>query len=90
VSESETGTKLHPKREADSSLKCPKVVHKDMNKLIREAWDHGAHCVASGKNHVKVWPVDGSRMISIPSTPSSPAQTYRNKLRALQRAGLAE
>jgi hypothetical protein len=79
---------LHPKREANPHLKCPRVVNKDMAKLVKRAWAGGAHCVASKDNYVKVWPPDGSRMIRIPSTPSSPRSTYRNKLRALERAGL--
>lgn len=79
---------LHKKREDNPKLKRPNVVNKDMAKLVKLAWDHGAHCVASGKNHVKVWPADGSKMIPIPSTPSNPSATYRNKLRALQRAGI--
>lgn len=83
-----TSTKLHPKREANPQAKRPKVVNGKMNELIKLAWDAGAHCMSGGNNHVKVWPTDGSRMISIPSTPSSPGSTYRNKLRALQRAGI--
>lgn len=85
---SRAGIQLHPKREANPKLKCPKVVNKDMAKLVKLAWEEGAHCESSGKNYVKIWPADGSRMIRIPSTPSSPSQTYRNKLRALQRAGI--
>lgn len=80
--------KLHPEREANPDAKRPKVVHRDMQKLVNLAWDAGAHCVSGGKNHVKVWPVDGSKMIPIPSTPSNASRTYRNKLRALQRAGI--
>jgi hypothetical protein len=83
-----SSVQLHPKREAKQNLKCPKVVNKDMAKLVKLAWEAGAHCESSGKNYVKIWPVDGSRMIRIPSTPSSPSQTFRNKLRALQRAGI--
>jgi hypothetical protein len=82
--------KLHPKRKADPHAKCPTVVNKDMTKLVKMAWAAGAHCVASKDNYIKVWPVDGSRMITIPSTPSSPGSTYRNKLRALQRAGIGD
>jgi hypothetical protein len=82
------GTKLHPKREANPKAKRPKVVDGKMNELIKMAWDAGAHCELAGNNHAKVWPLDGSRMISIPSTPSKPVSTYRNKLRALQRAGI--
>jgi hypothetical protein len=82
------GVKLHPKREAEPNAKCPTVVNKDMMKLVKMAWAAGAHCIASKDNYIKVWPVDGSRMITIPSTPSSPRSTYRNKLRALERAGI--
>jgi hypothetical protein len=87
---SRASTKLHLKREAKPNLKCPKVVNKDMAKLVKLAWNSGAHCESSGKNYVKVWPVDGSKMIRIPSTPSHPTQAYRNKLRALQRAGIGK
>jgi hypothetical protein len=80
--------KLHPKRKANPDAKRPKVVDGKMNELIKMAWDAGAHCERGGNNHVKVWPIDGSKMIPIPSTPSKPTSTYRNKLRALQRAGI--
>lgn len=81
-------TKLHPKREADTGAKRPKVPDEMMDDLVQLAWDSGAHCVRGGNNHVKVYPVDGTRMIPIPSTPSDSQRTYRNKLRALQRAGI--
>jgi hypothetical protein len=80
--------KLHPKREANPPPKRPKVVNKDMAKLVKMAWDGGAHCESSGKNYVKVWPANGEKMIRIPSTPSNPGSAYRNKLKALQRAGI--
>lgn len=81
-------TKLHPKRAADPKLKRPGVVNKDMAKLVKMAWDAGAHCEPSSKNYVKVWPADGSKMIRIPSTPSNPGSAYKNRLKALQRAGI--
>lgn len=82
------GTKRHPKREANPKAKRPKAVDDKMDELVKLAWDAGAYCERAGNNHIKVWPVDGSRMIPIPSTPSKPTSTYRNKLRALQRAGI--
>jgi hypothetical protein len=81
-------TTLHPKREAIPKAKRPKVSDSMMDDLVQMAWEAGAHCVLGGSNHVKVYPVDGSRMIPIPSTPSDSQHTYRNKLRALQRAGI--
>jgi hypothetical protein len=83
-----TKPKLHPKRVANPNLKRPRVVNKDMAKLVKMAWDAGAHCEASGKNYVKVWPSNGSKMLRIPSTPSNPGSAYKNRLKALQRAGI--
>ena len=75
-----TKVQLHAEREANPDAKRPKVVNRDMQKLVKFAWDAGAHCVSGGKNHVKIFPADGSKMIPIPSTPSKPSSTYRNKL----------
>jgi hypothetical protein len=78
---------MHPKRQADPKAKRPKVVDNDLDSLVEAAWEAGAHCVGGGKNHVKVYPADMSRMIPIPSTPSG-NKTYRNKRQALRRAGI--
>lgn len=79
---------LHPDRKADPDGKRPKLPNAEMDELVKMAWDAGACCKRAGNNHIKVFPVDGSRMIPIPSTPSDPRRTYKNKLRALQRAGI--
>jgi hypothetical protein len=79
---------VHPNRRKHPRKKRPKVKDPRMDSLVEAAWDDGADCVAGGKNHVKVYPPDGSRMIPIPSTPSDSQRTYRNKRSALRRAGI--
>lgn len=80
------GTK-HPERVKNPSAERPKLKNRDMDALVKAAWDADAWCVRGGNQHVKVYPVDGSRMIPIPSTPSD-HRTVRNKKAALRRAGI--
>lgn len=58
-----------------------------MDGLVQAAWDGGAWCERAGNKHVKVYPADGSRMITIPSTPSD-HRTFANKRAQLRRAGI--
>jgi hypothetical protein len=77
----------HPKRIASPDTKRPKLPHRDMDALVRMAWEQGWWCVRAHTNHVKCWPPNDTRMIPIPSTPSG-SNTYANKLAALKRGGL--
>jgi hypothetical protein len=81
------GQTLHAEREANPKAKRPKLTDADMDFLVEAAWKAGAHCVRAGNKHVKVFPVNGSRMISIPATPSD-HRTFQNKRSALRRGGI--
>lgn len=59
-----------------------------MDSLVEAAWASGAWCERAGTNHVKVLPADGSRMVTIPSTPSD-HRTFPNKRSALRRGGIS-
>lgn len=78
----------HPKRLENPSAKRPKVTNRDMDSLIVAAWEQGWWCVEGGRNYIKCYPPDGSRMIPIQSTPSNPRRARANKKAALRRAGL--
>jgi len=77
--------KTHPERIKNPDAKCPRLTDDQMDALVEAAWKSGANCARGGKNHVKVYPADGSRMIPIPATPSG-HKTYQNKRTALRRA----
>jgi hypothetical protein len=79
---------MHPKRLENPSATRPKVTSRDMDSLIVAAWEHGWWCERGGRNYVKCYPIDGSRMIPIQSTPSNPRRARANKKAALRRAGL--
>jgi len=55
--------------------------------MVKAAWDAGWWCVRSGKNYVKCYPPDGSRMIVVKATPSD-WRTARNTRAQFRRAGL--
>lgn len=78
---------MHPKRRIKPQSKRPMLKDKDMDELVRAAWEGGCWCERAGTKHVKVYPPDGSRMIPIPSTPSD-WRTKRNKRAQLRRAGI--
>jgi hypothetical protein len=78
---------LHEKRKADPSARRPKLADGDMDSLVEAAWRAGAHCELGGNGHMKVYPLDGSRLVTIPATPSD-HRTYQNKRSALRRAGI--
>lgn len=77
---------MHPKRAANPDAKRPTVRNRDMDALIVLAWDASWWCERGGKNHVKCFPPNDSRMVPIPSTPSG-SRTAANKLAALRRGG---
>lgn len=84
----ETEAAVHPERKGNPKAKRPTLPDREMDSLVKAAWAAGAKCIRAGNKHVKVYPVDGSRMIPIPATPSD-HRTYKNKARALQRAGIS-
>jgi hypothetical protein len=78
---------MHPKRAANPDAKRPRVRNREMDALIALAWEAGWWCERGGRNHVKCFPPNNSRMVPIPSTPSG-SRTAANKLAALRRGGL--
>lgn len=81
------GTALHAEREANPKAKRPSLTDGEMDQLVAAAWEAGANCVRAGNNHIKIYPANGGRMITIPSTPSD-HRTFQNKRSALRRAGI--
>jgi hypothetical protein len=79
---------MHPKRQESPNAKRPKVSNRDMDGLVAAAWDQGWWCERGGRNYVKCYPPNGSRMVPIQSTPSNPRRARANKMAALRRAGL--
>jgi hypothetical protein len=80
-------TALHPKREANPNAKRPTLRNRDMDPLIKLAWDAGWWCERAASNHIKAYPPNDSRMVMIPSTPSG-RRTAANVLAALRRGGI--
>jgi hypothetical protein len=78
---------LHGKREAAPEAKRPRLANGEMDFLVEAAWNAGAHCELGGNGHMKVYPQNGSRMITIPATPSD-HRTFQNKRSALRRGGI--
>jgi hypothetical protein len=78
---------LHPKRQENPNKKRPKLRNRDMDALVRLAWDAGWWCERGGNNHIKCYPPNDSRMVPVPSTPSG-SRTAANVLAALRRGGL--
>lgn len=74
-------------RKGDPGAKRPTLSNKDMDHLVKCAWNASAACIRGGNQHVKIYPADGSAMIPIPATPSG-SRTYKNKCKALNRAGI--
>lgn len=81
------GDILHAEREANPKTKRPTLSDGEMDSLVAAAWNAGAKCIRAGNNHVKVYPANGNRMITIPATPSD-HRTFQNKRSALRRAGI--
>lgn len=77
----------HPKRLEHPDATCPLPKDKDMKELVLACWEQMWWCERAGNKHIKCYPPDGSRMVPIPSTPSSP-RTRINKIAALKRGGL--
>lgn len=81
----EKAIRMHIRRTENPNAKRPKLKQKEMDYLVECAWGCGAWCERGGNKHVKVYPSNGSRMITIPGTPSG-SRTYDNKRKALHRA----
>lgn len=79
--------KLHPKRRKQPRARRPKVPNKDLNKLVKAAWEQGWWCERGKKNHVKCMAPTGGWVVDVPSTPSS-QRTVRNKRAQFRRYGL--
>lgn len=79
---------MHPKRVENPAAVRPKLTTKEMDGLVSAAWSQGAWCVRAGNQHVKIYPPNDGQMVTIPSTPSSPRRTYRNKRAALRKVGI--
>jgi hypothetical protein len=80
---------VHPKRRQNPNAKRPKARNRDMDSLVEAAWKQGWWCERGGKNYIKCYPSDGSRMIPIQNTPSNPRRAKANKAAAMRRAGLS-
>lgn len=57
-----------------------------MDGLVQACWEQGWWC-EKGKKHIKCYPPNGSRMVTVPGTPSD-FRSYANTRSQLQRAGL--
>jgi hypothetical protein len=79
--------KQHHKRSANPKARCPKHPKKDWLPLVAKMWAAGWWIERSGANYLKCYPPDDSRMIRLPSTPSS-RHTLKTKITQARRAGL--
>ncbi len=77
---------MHPRGLKSPSATRPKVSNREMDALVKMAWDQGWWCV-KGSKHVKCYPPDDGRMVPIPGTPSD-HRSRMNTLKQLQRSGL--
>jgi hypothetical protein len=79
---------MHPKRLENPTAKRPTVKNTHLDELVALAWEAGWWCVRGGNKHVKCYPPDGGRMISVASTPSD-YRTYKNTKSKFRRGGLS-
>jgi hypothetical protein len=77
----------HSKRLAKPKAPCPKHPKKDWQALVSKMWAAGWWIERGGSNYLKCYPPDDQRMISLPSTPSSP-YTLGRKTAQARRSGL--
>jgi hypothetical protein len=67
--------------------KRPKARRKDLDKLVKKAWDAGWRCVERRSNYIQCYPPNGDPPVTVKSTPSE--GRYEKNLRAaFRRAGL--
>jgi hypothetical protein len=78
---------MHRKRLADPNARCPRHNKKDWRPLVEKAWDAGWWITKARNNYLHCYPPDDSKMIRIPSTPSS-RYTLRTKAGQLKKAGV--
>lgn len=79
--------KMHPKRIENPTKKCPRHNKKEWRPVVEKVWEAGWWIERGGNNYLQCYPPDDSRMIPLPSTPSSP-YTLRNRIAQLRRAGV--
>lgn len=78
---------IHPKRLAAPNVRAPKVVDKDLNKMIKAAHDAGWWCEKRPSNYVFCWHPNGSDFVRVVSTPKKQS-TIRNIRAEFKRKGL--
>lgn len=71
-------------RPGDKTLR----VHKDFRRLVQAALDAGWSWRRTGGGHVRLEPPDGTRGVTLPSTPNKASSSKRKLAGDLRRAGL--
>lgn len=71
----------------DRPAKRPKARDKDLDKLVKRAWDAGWTCVGRRSNYILCYPPGDGAPVVVKCTPSE-GRYLKNLRRAFERAGL--
>lgn len=71
----------------DSPPKRPQARRKDLDQLVKRAWDAGWRCERRKSNYIACFPPDGGAPVIVKSTPSG-SRYLKNLRKAFERAGL--
>jgi hypothetical protein len=66
--------------------KRPKHQQKDLDRIVKKAWDAGWRCARKG-NYIYCYPPSGDRFVVVASTPSG-SRYLKNLEKKFERAGL--
>lgn len=70
-----------------SPQKRPIHQDKDLDKLVKKAWNAGWHCVRKKSNYIYCYPPSGEASVVVKSTPSG-SRYLKNLEKMFERAGL--
>jgi hypothetical protein len=78
--------KLHPKRSAEPTAKCPRHPKKDWRPLVQAAWDAG-WWVRKSRDYIYCYSPHNDYIVKVPMTPSD-WRSMRNTMRDFRHGGL--
>lgn len=71
----------------DPTPRRPRAREKDLDKLVKQAWDAGWRCERRKSNYISCYPPDGGAPVVVKCTPSG-SHYLRNIRQMFRRAGL--
>ncbi len=61
---------MHPKRSENPNAKRPKLKNRELDAMVKVAWDEGWWCRRTGSGHVQCYPPNDDKSVTVPGTPS--------------------